>query len=156
MGSKEDQIEMAMMMEKNELGLGHLYKTYANKLPEFEEFWNQFSENKRGHAFLVRTLRTLIEDGTVEYEDRPIKAEHIKAYIEDLNQHLSYAMRNEITIIEALSVGLELESRMLGKEFYEVYDSDPDELKRTLNTLNIDTQSHFETIKELYDEQMGK
>jgi len=156
MENKEEQIEMAIMLEKNEIALAHLYLRYAEKLPEFAEFWKDLSEEERTHALMVRTFRTMIEDGSLVYEQRPYKAEEIKAYLADLNEHLNYAMRNEITITEALAVALEMECRALEKKIFEIYDNDPEELKSTLKTLNDDTDRHYECIKKMYDEQMGE
>ncbi len=83
-----------------------------------EKFWTDISTEERTHAFMVRTFRTMIEDGTLVYEERPFTTRDLEAYLNDLNEHLKHARKGDLTITEALSTALEMESRVLEKQTF--------------------------------------
>jgi hypothetical protein len=50
----------------------------------------------------------------------------------------------------ALSISLYIEESMIEHKYFEVLDSDPQELKATFNKLKNETDKHLRTIKEVW------
>ena len=148
MSSKEEQINMAKMLEKYEATLARLYKIYAKKLPEFEQFWNDIAVEEQTHAFMARTFRTMIEDDTLVFEPRSFKIHAIEENLKILNAHITFAESRSVTVKEAFTTAMELENMMIEKKIFEIYEGDADDLKRTLKTLLEDTKRHYEKIEE--------
>ena len=156
MSLKEEQIKMAEMIERYEIGLGYLYQACAEIFPECSAFWDEISMEERTHAYMIRVFRSMVEDGSIDAAERQFKADEVMVYIRDLDEHLGAARRREVSLTEALAVALEMESRSIEQHIFTVFSGDSEELKRVLTMLDEDTRKHYARSKELYEEKIGE
>lgn len=151
-----EQVELAKSLERHELALASLYEVYKRKFPTEAAFWEDIILDERSHAFMMKTIRTMIEDGKVAFAPRPYSARTIDPYILDLNRHAEDAMKSDLELSEALMAAMELESRVVEKDLYRSLAADAAELKQLLNLIQSETQGHFARIKAKLDEVKGR
>jgi len=150
METRESQLEAMEMLQKHESALGHLYEVYGNKLPRHEAFWDDLVVQERSHAFMIQTLRAMIEGGSLVYEYRPFKKEEIKASMQKLSRFMDYALRNDIDMKEALETAMSMEKGMIEDGLFTPRPGDPEELVKVLEALSEDTTRHFQSIKGMW------
>jgi len=149
------QVELAEMLERYELGLASLYDVYKRKFPEHEKFWDELATEERSHAFMVKSLRSMIEDGSLVFSPRPFTGRDVEPYLLDLNEHANYAMKTDFSMIEALVTALEMEGRVLEKDVWQPMDGDSEELVKILEAIVRETEGHHDRIEKLYEKMTG-
>jgi len=152
MSENEKQIEMAKMLELHELALSNLYLVFKRLFPEHEDFWEEISLDEKSHATMIKTFRTMMEDGILAYSSRPFSVSDIEPYIEDIKNHANYAMKNKISMQEALATAMEMESRILEKDIFCPLVNDSEKLKKTLDSIVLETRKHHRAIKKMYND----
>ena len=50
-----------------------LYKAYADKLRDFEDFWLSIASDEASHSRWIRALGPLVENGTVDFDENRFK-----------------------------------------------------------------------------------
>ena len=156
MWDKTDQINMATLMANFENALSKLYSIYSTKLPAFSVFWHDLSVEEKTHAFMIETLKPYIIDGSWAFEERSFQINEIKSNAGKVNNQIDYANQNEISIREALSFAMEVESLMIERNVFEIKNGDSSGVKEILKTLHEDTVRHREQLKNLYAELVNK
>ena len=55
------------MLARNEEAIGQLYRAYANKYPQYKDFWFNLATEEIEHANWIRQLNTKISEGSLRY-----------------------------------------------------------------------------------------
>jgi hypothetical protein len=139
-----DQIEALALHEE---AIGKLYQVFANRFPDYKHFWNQLADEEKGHAILVRSFRKLVEDGRASVDEGRFRIKPIEKSLKFIDVYTRNALRDEMTILNALSISHDLESGLLEKKFLDIYDTDDEELQETLNILACETKKHRELVE---------
>jgi len=63
-----------------------------------------------------------------------------------------YEIMIEISLIKALSIARDIESGLIEKKFFEVFEGDPIELKHVLLNLVAATREHYNRIEKAWKE----
>lgn len=150
MEERSGQVEMAEMLERYEIGLAHLYETFAKKVPEHKTFWDEIASEERTHAFLVRNFRSMMESGELEHGPRPFDATLVHKNLESLSKRMDHARRNPLSMADALEAAIEMENNMIERRVFESMDDDSAELKKVLEALMEGTREHYSKVKEMY------
>ena len=144
--------ELLEAMKAHEQALACLYRSYAEKYPDYKDFWMSLSREENQHAAWLETLRSEIENGSenIVVERFPIGAvQRSNEYVKNLEDR---ARQTDFTLVNALSTALHLEEALMESKFFEVYEGDSVKTKRTLNMLAQSTLEHCRRVRELWQQ----
>lgn len=145
-----DQIQILELMAKNEEVLSELYKLYAKKYSEFEEFWVNISNDEISHADWIRGLIKQINFGGVFFAPGRFNQEMAFAFLKHAQEEIAKEVNSSARpIIEVLTLSLAIEKSFLEKDFFKVAETDQLAVKETLLKLAKATEIHIQKIEDL-------
>jgi hypothetical protein len=137
----ETQLKVIKLLAEHEKAISHLYKEYARKFPEQKDFWSKIAAEEIEHASWIFKLK----------EGR-FKTEAIETSLEYVKSQITEAQNNKISAKNALSVARDLESGLIEKKFFEVFEPDCREIKQVLLDLAAATREHYNRIEKVWKE----
>ena len=140
------------LLAEYEIMIGRLYKEYAQKFLNRKDFWSRLSAEEGGHANWILKLRSKIKEGSVYFKDDRFNEGAIKTSLKYLNNQLSEAQTQDISLIKALSIARDIENGLIEKKVFEVFEGDPIELKHILLNLAAATREHYNRIEKVWKE----
>lgn len=148
----ETQLKVIELLAECEIMIGRLYKEYAQKFLDWKDFWSRLSAEEREHANWILKLSSKIKEGSVYFEDDRFNKEAIKTSLKYLNNKLSEAQMQNISLTKALSTARDIENGLIEKKFFEVFEGDPVKLKHVLLNLATSTKEHYNRIEKAWKE----
>lgn len=148
----EIQLKAIELLVEYEITIGRLYKEYAQKFLDWKDFWSKLSAEERGHANWILKLRSKIKEGSVYFKEDRFNKEAIKTSLKYLNNQLSQAQMQDISLTKALSIARDIEDGLIEKKFFEIFEGDPIELKHVLLNLAAATREHYNRIEKVWKE----
>jgi hypothetical protein len=151
MKTLEDPRLLLGLMHEHEKLISELYSVFAKRFPQYEEFWNNLSNDEIKHAEWIEKLQTDVNNSKgVVVERFPAAAiERSSNFVRALIQQTSEL---EFTLINAISHALNLEEALIENRYFEIFQSQSSEVQMTLNSLKNETQKHFKLIRSLRQE----
>ena len=146
------QMKVIKLLAEHEKAISQLYKEYARKFPEQKDFWLKIAAEEIEHASWIFKLRSQIEKGLLYFKEGRFKTEAIETSLEYLKSQIAKAQNNKISAKNALSVARDLESGLIEKKFFEVFEPDCQEIKHVLLDLAAATREHYNRIEKLWKE----
>ena len=65
MPSRDKCPDIIEMLAKNEEAVSHLYSAYADRFPEYKDFWSGLAAEEIGHATELRKLCEIAGEGSL-------------------------------------------------------------------------------------------
>jgi len=149
--SKEEQINFVKFMEGSERTVEKLYRLFTERNPEQAEFWTDLADKEKGHAKLLEEFCGKIEKDEASVRRKFIDQEELKNSIkkcEEILERTKSSVINYSVFIEQLNEAVELERRLVKKEFFEVLKTDDRLLKKVLKKLKKDTIKHRKRLEK--------
>jgi len=137
------------LLAQHEELISELYKTYAEKLPEYSKFWSGVANEEIIHANYIKSLKDKVIDGSVIFDDKRFKTAAIETSISYVKKEISFAHANEITPVRAFSIGMDYENSLLEKDWFNIFEGDSEELKNLFSTISEETKSHHDQMKKM-------
>lgn len=156
MQTSEYQIELVKALQKNEELMCDLYKIYAEKFPDYEEFWVHIAHDELAHAEWINNLLAEIETELLFINENRFQLEPIKSFSEFVTDNIKRAKTEELKLINALSISLDVENGLIEKKFFEIYETDSTKLKHILSALKNATELHIQIVKKHWLEEREK
>jgi len=138
------------LMAQNEKLVGDLYRKYSGKFPEYAGLWDQLAHEEDVHAKWLINLQNKLNQGLISVNNRRFNESAVKMFSEYLNNEIAKLESENVSLIMAFSTSLYIEESLIEHKYFEVLDSDSQELKNTLTKLKNETDKHFRTIKEVW------
>jgi len=154
MGLKKNQIEIIELLAEHEKAISQLYKEYARKFPEQKDFWSRIAEEEIEHASWIFKLRSQAEEGSLYFKEGRFKTEAIETSLEYVKSQIAEAQNKKISAKNALSVARDLESGLIEKRFFEVFEPDCREIKQVLLDLAAATREHYNRIEKAWNNEI--
>ena len=148
MDSKESQMYIVELLVNNEVNVGKLYRAYAEQFPDYCSFWAGLASEEAEHASWIRKLASKVAEGAVIINDRRFSASAIKTFSGYLERELIKVNESGISLISALSTALYIEESIIEQKYFELFDGDSIEFKKTLIDLANATKNHLSRVKE--------
>ncbi|MBN2120822.1 MAG: hypothetical protein JW734_07195 [Candidatus Omnitrophica bacterium] len=148
MDLREKQKEIIELLASHEEIIAKLYKTYAEKFPANKQFWTVLHLEELDHASWIRRLFPRIEEGVLSFNENRFKAKIIKESFEHVEELIRLVQTKELTLMQALATGIDIEQSLIESKFFEVYESDSHELKQLLLSLQEAFLEHSARLKE--------
>ena len=146
MNNTDVKNEMIELLTKNEELIAELYTAYSEKFPDYREFWREIAEEEEKHARWMRSLQAYPDD-ILSFDEGRIKPELMRISFSYLDQKIREASTEGITIADALTIALELETNMIERNYFKLFHGDSDELKSIFQDLESDTQNHTNRVR---------
>lgn len=148
---EEYQDKVLELMRSYELLLAELYDIYSKKFIGNKEFWLKTSNEEKTHAYWIETLANKIGDGRIYFNKERFNISPLNECIAEANMKISQAKNEDLAMIEAVSISLIIEKGMIERNFFEVFESDSPEIKKTFDMLRIATIEHARMMQEMWD-----
>jgi len=148
----ETQLKVIKLLAEHEKVISQLYKEYARKFPEQKVFWSKISAEEVEHASWIINLHSQAEKGSLYFKEGRFKIEAIETSLEYVKSQITEAQNNKISAKNALSVARDLESGLIEKKFFEVFEPDCREIKQVLLNLAAATREHYNRIEKVWKE----
>lgn len=153
---KEYQFKILDLLKEHEKGLSELYAVFAEKCPDYKQFWSDLSKEEKEHAEWVDKLAEMINGREIFFNRERFNLEAIKSSLGELRSDIVKNKNSEVSPINTLSVSYYYEMALIDRKFFEVFESDFVELKHTLNHLLEETKKHQEKVKEALEKERAK
>ena len=151
-----EQSDIVNALIKNEQLLSKLYGEYALQPANDKAFWTHISHDETIHASWVCEFYNKLEQGLVRFDEGRFKVEALNSFSDYINDQITRAEKEEISLIQSLSLNMDLENSMLEKGFFEIYETDDIELKNLLDKLRTSTETHFAQVKARWEDERSK
>ena len=146
MNNTDKKNEMIELLAENEESIARLYTAYSRKFPDYREFWREIAEEEKKHSRWMRSLQAYTDD-ILSFNEGRIKPELMRISLTYLENKLKEAATEEMTIADALTIALELETNMIERNYFKLFHGDSDELKSIFQNLESDTQKHTNRVR---------
>lgn len=130
-----------------ELLTGELYGIFANKYPEWREFWEAISEEERHHADNLRELGKKMKSGEVLFVEGKTRAGALQTFINYLRQTIEKARKEDFPLARALSIALDIERSFIERNALDHFRGDSRDVAITLEKLKGDSIEHARRIE---------
>ena len=151
MSAKEHQADVIEMLANNEEMLSRLYKAYAKKFPEHKDFWAKLASEELGHAKWVRRLHSGVDQDEVYFKEGKFRKKAIQNFSTYLKERLAAIRTREMSLVNALSIALDVENAYIESKIFKVFKADHKELKHLLKNLDKGTRDHRDRIRKLWE-----
>lgn len=135
------------MLAENEEAVGALYRTYAEKFPQHHDFWTRLADEEAYHSRLIQKMWKGGNDHVVITENR-FDISLLQISLEYLQEKLKQAKNEPFSYEDALSIALEIETGMLERDFFTVYEGTSAQFIRTMEILASATAKHTNVIRD--------
>lgn len=147
MSTRENQDKVFESLAKNEVAVSHLYRAYAEKFPRYRDFWLDLANEEIEHSRWINKLFSQTEDSVHFDADRFDK--HVyQVTLKHMEEKIDQAKNEKISFKDALSIALEIETGMLERGYFEVFEGVSTELKEILHNLAVETEEHTNRIRD--------
>jgi len=150
----ETQLKVIKLLAEHEKVISQLYREYARKFPEQKDFWSKIAAEEIEHASWIFKLRSQAEKGSLYFKEGRFKIEAIKTSLEYVKSQITEAQNNKISAKNALSVARDLESGLIEKKFFEIFEPDCREIKQVLLDLAAATREHYNRIEKVWNNEI--
>ena len=151
MKKNEHQNEVLKMLAKLEDVVGGLYEAYAEKFPDSEDFWQSLAADEARHASWIRQLEPLVRSGAVYFDEDRFRTKRSRDFIDYVNEQSTTVQEQEMPLIRAVSVALDIENAFLEKVFFEAVEGDSPELERLVDRLATASREHRDKLQKVWD-----
>jgi len=142
MHSEVDQLHTIGLLAAHEAAIADLYRLYADKLPDRKEFFNGLADDEVEHARQIATFTKKVKAGSISVNPGRFSEETILSSLDEVREKVKQAERRPISVVEALSTGVEIETAMIEKRFFEIVEGDGPEIEQLLRGLAAATAAH--------------
>lgn len=136
-------------MIRQESMLAELYTLLAEQFPEQAGVWNDLVKEEKKHAIWLQQLFDAGEKGFVLFGEGKMRSVSMKTYIAHLEQIITRAEKEELTLAQAVAFTLDFENSLIEKNVFTHFDSTSEKARIILNRLVMETQSHVKKIQSI-------
>jgi rubrerythrin len=135
--------------------LFRIYKVFAERFPAHRDMWSRMAEEEEGHAKWIRHLYAKVEHGSVRLGEDHFRAEGIQTFLDYANQRLGEAQTEKLPFLHALDMALDLESGLLEREFFRIFDADSEAMQQAFEDMQRQIRDHTERLRKALAHQEG-
>lgn len=134
------------LMIQNELAVARLYQAYADKFPKDTEYWSALAGEEMRHARLIENI-TKNNTDSVEIRDDKFELATFGLSLTYLEEKYHQAREEDMSLQDALSTALDIETGMLEKGYFEVFEGGSAQFKSGMEALAAETNKHIEIVR---------
>lgn len=146
----QEELKIIELLSQNELTISKLYSTYAEKFPEYAEFWTKIAQEEVNHSDAVLKLTKYLDNKKLFFNPDRFTQETINHSINFKKKLIEEAQTQNISFINAISMAFTLEEALLEKNFFEIFETDDPKFQEAMDYLAKSTQKHIREIKAVW------
>lgn len=147
MAINKDQTTLAKIAEETEENIARLYQVYADKFPQFADFWSGFVVEQVEHANTIHGLMNKVRVELLKCSEDRADCQSLANLQEKVKQEITRAEEGQVSASEAFFIALEVEKDLSRREYSEALDEDSEEVRAAFSYLASTTQKHIDWIK---------
>jgi rubrerythrin len=144
--------ELINLLINHEEKLRELYLAYGERFSDHREAWEEIAQDEQNHAKWIRALANKFEDKEFGLSERKLNPIGVKTSIEYLETEIARARDGNVSMLNAVSIGLQLENAIIEKGFFEIFDLDSGKFKKIRDALERETQEHKDRLAKWHDD----
>lgn len=138
--------------------IGELYKLYAVKFPMHNEFWILLASEATDQVNWIHKLQNEIKNGSVYFNTDKFNVDRfnidaIQSVLKYLQQKIAEIKDEEIDMVSASALALDIEKSILEKKFFDIFEVDSTELKHLFLDLAEISKKRRDKIEKLLEEE---
>jgi len=138
-----------------EEALSEIYQLFAERFPANQDLWSGMAREETAHAEWVRDLYRRVEEGSLALSKDRFRVEGIQLFLDYVKDKFEEAKEEKLPFLHALDIALDLESSLLERRFYEIFETDPESSEQPLLDMEQQIQAHRERLREALDHEKG-
>ena len=148
MDSGEKKYQILQLLAENEEAIARLYRAYAEKFPRHRDFWSDLAQEEIQHSRWIQKFSSM-SDYSVEIKEDKFDLKVFQISSEYLEEKLDQAKNEKISFQDALSIALDIETGMLERGYFKVFEGNSLEFKKIFHALTSATEKHTNKIREV-------
>ena len=148
MAINKDQTVLAKITEETEDNIAQLYQVYADKFPEFADFWSGLVIEQINHSNTIHGLMNKVRTGLLSCSENRADCQSLESLQNKVKQEIIRAKEGKPSVSEAFSITLEIEKNLSRREYSEALDEDSEEVRTAFSYLASATQRHINRIEK--------
>jgi len=129
---------------------------YAEVFPEIGGFWTEMALDEVQHANWIDKCCAKVENNQEFFVVERFRIQPLEFSIKSVKEQAVAAREPGFSLLNALSIALQLEKALLENKYFEVFDGDSEGVKNTLNQLVESTKVHYQKVYEHWKAYGGR
>jgi rubrerythrin len=146
---KTETLHAIELLKAIESTVSRIYEVFANKFPVHNNLWTQLADEERIHARWIENLLEEAASGSIELKKGRFNTGAIQSFSQYAEDILSRIQKEEISMAQAADMAIDLETSLLERKFYEVFQGDSEILQQTFSNMKAQTSGHVGKIQEI-------
>lgn len=142
---------MGLLVDAEEASAA-LYRVYARCFPDHARFFDGLAHEEDAHALWVMNLLEKMRAGAVRFREERFSPEAYRDFRDYLRRRIHEAEGQCTTLIEALSIAVDLESSFVEKGFLTIFTGDDPHAVTTLQRLSKASEDHLARVRAYLQE----
>ena len=149
---EQDRTDGLEILEDNELLMGQLYRTYADKFPDHDDLWFGFASEQVKQAKSVHGLRAKVNVGAITFKADRFLSRDLLIFREYIKGLLYTAVEREFSIRAAMETAAYIQWSLLKQDVFATVGNDPKEIKSVLTNLAFAVSRRRDRLLEALEE----
>jgi hypothetical protein len=140
--------EQIDLLVKNEEALAGLYQIYADRFPKHEEFWFGMATEEIDKANLIHEIAQKIKNKKARVYERLSGTKCLEEFNNMLIEETDRAHNKPLTNVDARNTALYLMQYMIEHSYFNIFDSDSEEIRDVLGQMATAIRHYYTFMKE--------
>ena len=149
---KPYQEKIIALMIRQENLLAALYQCFAERFPEYKEFWNHLAIDEKKHAGWLEQLQAAAQKKVVLFNEGRVKTYTLETLVQGVEEKLSRAEAGGFDLHQALACTVDLERALLEKNAFSHFEAITSKASSVMKFLAQETKDHQELAQKLQNE----
>jgi len=144
----DGRLEIINLLADNESRIGRLYSAYAEKFPEYYNFWILLASEEEAHSQWIKDLHGDVLKGSLFFDSERFDVKAIKLFADYLEQKSVELKEKDFDLKKALGIAFDIENALIESRWFEIYKTDQPSLRFSLKRLQDATNNHKQKLAE--------
>jgi hypothetical protein len=155
MVEKSETLHAIELLKAIEVTVATIYDGFANKFPVHKDYWTQLADEERIHAQWIENLFEEAASGSINMKKGRFNTNAIQLFLTYAEDILDQIHKEAISLTQAVDMAIDLETSLLERKFYDVFDGDSDILQQTFLKMTDQTSDHIIKIHKITEALKG-
>jgi hypothetical protein len=138
--------ELVVKLMENEMAISRLYEQFGETFSEDGKFWAELAREELLHFRWLKQLKDFVDKKKIGTRPTSLRTQAVTTFIGNINSLREKCRNGELSRERAFSLAHELESSLLEKSFFTVFEFAATPYRRLQNEMTRETRSHREKI----------
>jgi len=144
-----DERSIMCLLADHEHAMARLYRAYARRFPERQDFWSRLADEEDQHAKWLQRLLIRVEEGLGCVRPERFDRSAVDDSMQQIARMINEAAKPEFSMAEALQAAMTLEQTLLEAKYFEVFEGTAAEVVQVQYCLADALIDHRKLIYEM-------